>query len=214
MKWPILAPGSEQHEPAQEGHQRGHREVGLQQDQEGHQPQHDEERQHSLLELTDLLALLGRQHRAPDDHGDARQLRRLKAHRAQLHPAPGAVDRTRDPLGERQHRDQQQHQRHQQQRPRQRPPPVVVLPRGQQEQHAAEQRSAELSHREVEPDVLAVHRRQARGAVGGGDAESEQQRGDRAQQAGLPAHLARVPDRRPLSHIASTACRKRAPRSS
>ena len=69
-----LGPRREQHESAEQRHQRGHREVRLQQDQERHQAENHDEGQDALLELADLSALLRRQHGAPDHHHQPGQL--------------------------------------------------------------------------------------------------------------------------------------------
>ena len=75
--------------------------------------------------------------------------------------------------------------------------------------------SAPMSWRAMKsmPDVLAAERDQAGRAVGGRDAEHDENGGHRAEQAGLPPKLAGMPHR-PRGHIASTAARNRSPRSS
>ena len=128
----------EQHQTAQQRHQRGHREVGLEQDEQRYHAEHQDERHHAPLELAHLHALLRREHGAPDHHRESRQLRRLEVERADVHPPTGPVQRRGDVPGERQEGNEQEADGDDQQRPRPRPPAIVVLPRGPEQQEPAE----------------------------------------------------------------------------
>ena len=81
----------EEHQSAEQGDERRHGEVGLEQDQKGGESQHEDEGKHPFLELPDLLSLLGRKHGTPDHDHDPGDLRRLEVHRTDVDPAPGAV---------------------------------------------------------------------------------------------------------------------------
>ena len=129
-----------------------------------------------FLNSRTCVALLRRQHGAPDDDREPRQLGRLEADRPELDPAPGAVDRRRDRVGEGQHRDEEQHDGDQQQRPGQRAP--AGSSPGARRAAGARRRSARpISWRSAnsDPDALAPQRDQARRAIRGGDPEHEQE---------------------------------------
>ena len=210
---PDLGAGREEDHAAEHGHERGHREIRLEQD--------EQRRRGPSTTMNGSTPFLNSRTCSPFlDASMAHQITTTMRAISEGWKLNGPTStQRRAPLsvgemlaGERQERDQQEHERDAERRPGPLAPAPVVEPGQHHQRHAADDRPGELPEGERRADVLAVSRDQAGGAVDGDEADRQQHQRHQREEAGLPAELAGVAHRR--HYIASTAARKRSPRCS
>ena len=199
---PDLRPRREHHAAGEQRHEQRHREMRLEKDQTGHRHENDDERQHALLELAQLLTLFGGEHGAPHHDRELRELGGLQRQHAEVDPATRAIDRRRDGMREGQQRNNQQQRRDPEQRPRPTSPAMIVGAREHDREQAPDHRADRLPQREAGADLATGGRDETRRPVDRRQAEDDQDRGDDGEQPSFPRHSA------------STSRRNVAPRSS
>src|SRR5438128_2564416 len=192
---PDTRAGGEQHDAREQGHEQRHREVRLEKDQGDHGRQHDDERQQPVLKGPDALALLGGEHRGPEDDPELGELGWLHRDESEVDPATRAVDGRSEGVREGEEGEQQQHGDHAEHRPGGAPPAAVVRAREERGDDAAHRRAERLLQSEARADLPARDRKQARGPVHRREAEHHEDRGHEYEETRLPADVSHVESR-------------------
>ena len=150
--------GCDEHREQDDDERDRRAEVGLGEDQEAEEPEQQANRTPQLPQRARRRPP-AEIRRGPDGHRQLRELGGLKRHRAELDPAPGAVDARADHEHRQAARERRQHERG-----REQTQPPVVEPRGDDHQQDAEERVdalfLEVGHR-VGPGERGRRRRRA-----------------------------------------------------